>query len=332
MLQAIKSARESIYFEMYIFANDTPDFDFFSILKEKAESGIRVCMLLDSFGSVKLSNMEVAELRQSGIEIIFLSYFWHRLHRKILIVDEHLTFLGGVNIHKSAQFWADLMISIESRTIVERVVRSFARDYASAGGNDPQILLKNKKVLFHQTQTWIIDHLPLKNIFGMRSLYKKQIHKAQNNITLVTPYFMPKRYMLALLHQATLRGVEVNILVPQKVEKSFYNIMNKANYFYLARAQKLGLNIYLEPFMNHAKVMLVDDKEGVVGSQNLDFLSFELNSEVGLFIKDKNIIVKLIDIVTVWKNQAKPFSISEYKLSVLDKVLAHFLNFFVKML
>lgn len=331
MLGSMMSARESIYMEMYIFNDDMPEFDFFKVLERKAGEGVRVRIILDSFGSISLNNNSLARLRASGAEVMFLSSFLHRLHRKILIVDEETAFLGGVNIHASARQWADLMIMIKGR-IVERVMRAFARDYAKVGGEDALVLAKNKKVFFHKTSSWIVEHMPIRQKFGLKKLYKKHISEAKTSIIISTPYFMPKRSMLAILHQAVLRGVEVNVLVPKEVEKSFYNILNKANYFYMARGNSLGINFYLEPFMNHAKLMLIDGKEGVVGSQNLDFLSFELNSEIGVFFKDQNTVGKLASIVAKWKSQAVLFEAKDYKPSWPDHIIAHILNFFVRFL
>ncbi len=331
MLGAMMSAQESIYMEMYIFSDDMSEYNFFSVLERKAKEGLRVRIILDSFGSLSLSNNSVAKLRASGAEVIFLSKFLHRLHRKILIIDERVAFLGGVNIHKSAKLWTDLMVSMEGK-IVERVVRLFAQDYVNAGGQDREIIAKNKKVFFHKTQTWVVNHSPLKNKFGLKTVYKKHINEAKTSITLVTPYFMPKRWLLAHLHQAVLRGVKVNILVPKSVEESFYDIMNKANYFYMYNAWKLGVNFYLEPFMNHAKLMIVDGREAIVGSQNLDFLSFELNSEIGVFFKDQDSVGKLESIVAKWQKETQPFDLKDYRPTWIDFILSNILNFFVRFL
>lgn len=236
MLEALKGARESVYLSMYIFSEDMPEYDFFKTLKAKAEAGLSVRVVLDSFGSLSMQNSSISKLRSSGVEVLFMSSFFHRLHRKILVIDERVAFLGGVNLHQEAIKWQDLMVRIEGR-IVSRVVRAFARDYANAGGVDPLVLLKNKKVFLHKAQTWIVEHMPIYKRFGFKSVYKKQILNAKHKVVLVTPYFAPKRWLLALLHQATLRGVKVEVLVPEKVEHWF---LTKTNYFYMARAYELG--------------------------------------------------------------------------------------------
>lgn len=93
MYAAIESAGISIYLEMYIFENSLGRFNFFELLKQKAEQGLRVKILLDCFGSMDLSNNQIIELKKSGIEIFFLSYLLSRAHRKVLIIDEDRAFL-----------------------------------------------------------------------------------------------------------------------------------------------------------------------------------------------------------------------------------------------
>ena len=100
MFEAISEASKSIYLEMYIFQNNIDDFDFFHLLKDKAKKGLRVRLILDSFGSITLKNSAVAELKEAGVEVLSLSYLLHRMHRKVLVVDEEIAFIGGVNIYK----------------------------------------------------------------------------------------------------------------------------------------------------------------------------------------------------------------------------------------
>lgn len=98
---------------MYIFENGLERFNFFDLLRQKSQQGVRVKILLDCFGSMDLSNNQILELKKSGIEVIFLSYLLYRAHRKVLIIDENKAFLGGVNFHKTSRLWDDLVISIE---------------------------------------------------------------------------------------------------------------------------------------------------------------------------------------------------------------------------
>lgn len=78
--------------------------------------------------------------------------------------------------------------------------------------------------------------------------------------------------------------------------------------------------------------MIIDGREAILGSQNLDFFSFELNSEIGVFFKEAETVGKLESIVAKWKKQSRPFLPAQFKLSFFEKILAHFLNFFVRLI
>lgn len=326
MFQEIERAKRSIYLEMYIFNDDT-HINFLNLLKTKAKEGVKVKIILDSFGSIELSRNAVDELKEAGVEIFFLSHFLHRMHKKILIIDDSVAFLGGVNIHNDAHNWRDLAVKIQGK-LVGYVVHMFAKDYKYAGGKDIE-LLNNKKIISTKIGNWIFEHVPRMNKFRLKKIYKENFERATKDIVLITPYFAPKRFLIGLLHQTVLRGVKVTVLVPENTE---YNILNKANYFYMARCAKLGVDFYLMPQMNHAKAMILDDKEAMIGSQNLDFLSFDLNSEVGVWFKDEDTVFRIKNIIDEWRKESKVFKPEEYKLNFLERVLAHVLNFFVMFL
>lgn len=327
MFKAIKDAEESIYLEMYIFTNDMTKYDFLSILQEKAKKGLRVKVILDSLGSRELSNDDISKLRKSGVELIFLSYFLHRTHRKILIVDEKVAFIGGVNLSQKFKLWNDLVVEISNKKLVHHITKSFAKVYGECGGEDKSIVSKNEHIILDKTRTWLVEHFPIKKNFSLKRIYKKHLSEAKNEITLVTPYFMPKRWLIGVLHQAVLRGVRVEILVPKSTD---IYIIDRVNYFYMFKLSKLGINFYLEPKMNHAKVMIIDLREGIVGSNNLDFFSFELNSEVGIFFKDLNVVEKLSDIAKEWRSEAVLFNFRHYKPKLFDYILSPIISFFAK--
>lgn len=291
MFEAIKNAQESVYLEMYIFNDDMSLFNFFNLLKEKAKNGLRVKIILDSLGSRELSNDDIALLRENGVELIFLSYFLHRTHRKILIVDEGVAFIGGVNLSQKFKLWNDLVVEIKNKKLVRHIIGSFAKVYAKGGGKDSLLLNRDKRIILDKTRTWLVEHFPTRKKFNLKKIYKKHLSRAKENIILVTPYFMPRRWLIGVLHQAVLRRVKVEILVPETTD---IFIIDRVNYFYMFKLSKLGVNFYIEPQMNHAKIMIIDSKEGMVGSQNLDFLSFELNDEIGVFLKDSNAVKKTV--------------------------------------
>ncbi len=324
MFESMSNAKQSIYLEMYIFENDMVEFNFFNLLKEKAGQGLQVKLILDSFGSAGLKDSSVAELKSSGVEILSLSYLLHRMHRKVLVVDKRIAFIGGVNLHQRSRLWNDLMVKITGH-LVERVVMSFTKSYINAGGMDPILLSINKKNKEGKPDTWIIEHSPVKAKFHFKKIYKKYLNKSTSSLTFITPYFIPKRWMSAALHQAVLRGVDVEVLVPKTTDNF---IVDRVNYFYIYKISKLGVKFYLEEKMNHAKVIIIDQKEAMVGSQNLDFLSFDFNSEVGIFFKEQKVVSELVEISTEWKKSATLFDYKSYKPKWFDYILSPIINLF----
>ncbi len=328
MWEAMSSAQESIYLEMYIFNTDMNRFDFFSLLKEKARAGLRVRIVLDSFGSSELGKKEVAELRESGAEVYFFSRFLHRIHRKILVVDQKTAFLGGVNFHQVARRWDDLAVRVKGK-LVESIMSSFAKMYAECGGKDPIVLALNRRVLLPRARTWLIENFPISQHFALKRIYKKKIGSAKEEIIFVTPYFMPKHWFIGALHQAVLRGVRVSVLVP-KISNHFF--ADRVAYFFMYKLSKLGIDFFLLPRMNHAKAMIVDRNEGIMGSHNLDFLSFELNSEVGIFFSDKRAVQKLEHIILIWKKEAVLFETEKYHPRLIDYILSPLIRVFVRII
>ena len=324
MFETIANAKKSIYLEMYIFQDDMKEFNFFNLLKEKAKQGLKVKLILDSFGSADLNNGAVSELEETGIEVLSLSYLLHRMHRKVLVVDERIAFIGGVNFYQKSKFWNDLMVKIKGN-LVKKVVISFIKSYLNAGGKDSTLTSKDNKFAETKIDTWIIEHSPVKKKFHLKRVYKKYLSRAQESIVLVTPYFIPKRWLSAILHQAVLREVNVEVLVPQSTD---HFIVDRVNYFYIYKLSKLGVKFFLERKMNHAKAIIIDKKEAMVGSQNLDFFSFDFNSEVGIFFKDLEAVSKLCYITKEWKRDAVLFDYKTYKPRWFDYILSPLINLF----
>jgi len=303
MLSAISSAKKSIYLEMYIFQDDTKGYDFLSVLEKKAKEGVHVVLVLDSLGSFGLSSEAVHSLRVSGVEVLFFSYWFRRLHRKILIVDEKVVFLGGVNIGGVYAPWRDLQVRVAGRKMLASSMRSFARVYHECGGKNTTLLsLLGPRPLFRKTKTWFAEHGISGKWIEIRQQYEKHISEAKNSIILVTPYFFPRRWLVARLHEAILRGVMVEIIVPKDTDHGW--IMNRINYFQLSFFERLGAIGYLSNEMNHAKVLLIDNTVGMVGSGNLDPLSFGWNAEAGVFFARPAMIRDLHKILNEWKEEA----------------------------
>lgn len=320
MFAAIRTAKKSIYLEMYVFQNDTKGFDFLAALKQKAEQGIRTVVVLDAFGSAGLSSAETAELRAAGVEVLFFSFWFRRLHRKVLIVDEQTVFLGGVNISGEYAPWKDLQMRVTGKRLVQSALRSFARVYHECGGKDIHLLAVGSKIPpLKKARTWFLEHGVLGKRAELRRHYEENISAAKNSIVLVTPYFIPRRWLIAKLHGAILRGVHVEVIIPRHTDHPEF--LDHLNYYFLTILSRLGAVCYLFTDMNHAKVMLVDGHIATVGSQNLDSLSFDWNAEAGVVFDGPAMTRDLSKILDSWKSESLHFTPEMYTKRWFDRLI-----------
>lgn len=318
MLFAISGARKSIYLEMYIFQNDTAGYDFFAALEKKAHEGVRVAVVLDAFGSYGLALGAIDRLRKAGAEVLFFSSWFRRLHRKVLIVDENIAFVGGVNISKRFVKWRDLQIRMRGK-IVRSFVRSFARIYRESGGENPVFRQTPYIPLLTKARLWFLERGIGERRDSLRRHYTKYIDEAERSLVLVTPYLLPRRWLVARLHQAMLRGVRVEIIVPEHTDHLFFDRVNR---YYLRLFSDLGAVCLLQKGMNHAKAMLSDDRAGTVGSQNLDTLSFHWNEEAGVFFENPRMVCELRRILDTWEANAVPFTAKMRRPDWIDALLS----------
>lgn len=318
MFEAIEGSTKCIYLEMYIFERDTTSsHDFIGKLKQKARAGVRVIIVADAFGSKNMKNEIASSMQASGIELIFFSHWLRHIHRKVLIVDKKIAFVGGVNIGKKFAHWDDLQIRLRGR-IVKRILKSFAYTYEMAGGKDQKILKLREGKFTYKLKFWIIEHWPTKNIHTLKSHYVDKISNAKKSIQIVTPYFTPPRWLSSLLDSAIRRGVHVEVLLPKN---SDLEIMNPINLHYMNKIYPSGVKFYLGRKMNHAKLLIIDQEEGLIGSQNIDLASFQLNSEVGIFFREKKLLQELEIIVRKWKQNSEIFKPKKYRMRFVDYLI-----------
>lgn len=309
---------------MYIFVDDAPESkNLIGLLALKAQSGVTVKMVLDGFGSKELSSGAIDTLKKGGVELLFFDKLFRRLHRKIMIIDEKVGFVGGVNIHKSARTWIDLLVRVES-SIVHSLMHSFAKVYKTCGGEDSYLLTYQRKAILGRTRIWFLEHLPYIRRPQLKDYYKEAMLQAQKEVVIVTPYFLPHRWLHTLLVETKQRKVVVKVLVPQKTD---HPLITRANYTYMRLLGQEGIVFYVIPKMNHAKLMLVDDARALVGSQNIDALSFDYNAEAALFFDDPAMIRDLKTIVDTWQKESKLFD-PYHSVTLFDRAYSYAIRLF----
>src|SRR5680860_73085 len=203
MFKAMLKAETSIFLEMYILVNDTNrTHNFFKLLKDKAKSGVEVVVIADAYGSYSLRADNIKELKEAGAEFIFFSHWLKRTHRKILIIDNRIAFLGGVNIEEKIRDWRDLQIKVEG-SAVKFILKSFANSYRKCGGKRESILRFGFTPLTHKLKSWVMDNWQGTNKkYYLNNYYREKISGAKLSVKIVTPYLLPPRWFIAVLDDA----------------------------------------------------------------------------------------------------------------------------------
>jgi len=301
MYAAIDGAEKYILFQTYILRDDATGQRFAEKLIAKAKQGVKVKVLYDEIGSLSLSDSFTKRLAGNGIEIASFStnrsdgrkyQLNFRNHRKIVIVDGHTAFTGGLNIGdeylgKDPELspWRDthMRVSGPAATMLQL---PFAEDWYWAAGEIPEDLDWTLKPSAEGGQATVLC-LPTgpadrRDTCGL--FFLAAINSAQKRLWIATAYFVPDEQIISALKLAALRGVDVRIIVPD-VNDSV--LVDYSSYSYLDEIAVKGIRTfrYNKGFL-HEKVMLVDDNISCIGSANMDNRSFRLNFEAVLAVKD----------------------------------------------
>lgn len=317
MYQAISAAEKSVYWELYIFEDDEVGQKFYLLLQEKVKQGVDVKIIIDYLGSFGVSRKRVQELRVAGIDILLFNEvrsklrgwwrrLWTRTHRKILIIDEKIGFLGGVNIQKEMADWSDINIRIEGK-VVRSMLRAFARSYRIAGGPKKNVrrLLKYStrlKHVFEDIELVYDEAHPTRS--KAKKMYIEALTRARERVILFSPYYFPDKKFLEALWDARKRGVRVDLLIPFR---SDVRLATFAAYAWFSVMKRHGIHIHLHKKMMHGKGVIVDDEWAMVGSSNIDQGSFYDNYEANVKIKDKLTVHNLKRTVQGWLDASIDF-------------------------
>ncbi len=301
---AIQKATIYIHIQYYIIRYDEMWKEIKEILLEKVKQGVEVRILYDAMGSRQVPKSHWKKLKKAGIDVaaffppvieklqLKLNY---RNHRKIVVVDGKVGFLGGFNIGKEylgkkKKFgnWRDTHLQINGSAVTSLALR-FALDWNYA--TTENIFTRNHLFQIPQyeqygdTELQIISSGPHSNRQQIRNNYIGLISRAKYHIYIQSPYFIPDRAMMDVLKRALKRGVKVRIMIPCKPDHMF---VYWATYGYVGELIKKGAKCYIyENGFLHAKVLTIDGIATCCGTANMDIRSFRLNFEVNATIYNK---------------------------------------------
>jgi cardiolipin synthase len=300
MLAAIRSARQSIDLESYIFWSGEIATQFADALAERARAGVPVHLVVDWLGSKKIDDELVKRMRQAGVVVVkyrplrwySLDRFNNRTHRKLLIVDGRVGFTGGIGIAdlyrghaQDEEHWRDSQFRIEGPAVSE-LQAVFLDNWIETDNpllDGPAYFPALDSVGPELAQAVLSS--PGGGTEGLRLMFLLAIASAERSIRIANAYFVPNTVAVDMLVAARRRGVDVEIIVPGPVNDA--KLVDRASRAKWGALLEAGVKIYqYQPTMYHTKVTVVDDYWVSVGSTNFDNRSFRLNDEANLNVLD----------------------------------------------
>lgn len=300
---AIDEARYEIYLQTYIYEADQTGYRIGDALKRAVQRGVRVHVLLDGFGCKDLPRLYIEELLEAGVEVLIYRPKispWtlkrsrlRRLHRKLVVIDGAIAFVGGINIvddYNASNHGlprVDYAVSIRGELLTQ--IRSSARRlwrriaWSHLLRVDTRILPISEKVVAGKVRAAFVVRDNLLHRRDIEQSYLKAIQHAKSEILLANAYFIPGMNFRKALIAAARRGVRVRLLLQGKRE---YFLMFATHYFYSDfLAEGIQIYEYRKSFM-HGKVAVIDREWATVGSSNIDAFSLFLAREANIVILD----------------------------------------------
>ncbi len=317
MLKAIRGARQTITFETFIYWGDSIGEEFANALIERVQTGVKVHVLLDWLGSIKMEQKQLDKMQAVGVEIeryhkphwSHLARLNNRTHRKLLIIDGKVGFTGGVGIAdqwrgdaKNPNEWRDTHFLVHG-PVVGQMQAVFMDNWIKSKGSvlhDERYFPELKKAGNMSAQ--MFSSSPSGGGDSMVLMYLMAITAAQDSINLSSAYFVPDELLTHALTTAAKRGVKIRIITPgEHIDTDLVRRASRAGW-----GDMLQANVQIAEFtptMYHCKVLIVDNYMVSVGSTNFDNRSFRLNDEANLNILDKNFAAEQTQIFeSDWSN------------------------------
>jgi cardiolipin synthase len=310
--EAIENARHHVHLEYYIFRPDETGCRMLELLTQKAMEGVKVRLLYDAVGSSFLKNRHLKALRRAGgraepfLRLLSLRRPFSvnfRTHRKIVVVDDRIGFVGGRNIGNEYRVdrsawgeWHDAHLRLEGPS-VQRLQEIFAEDWVFATGEDVTTLADcfTPHARPGKARVQVLQSGPDGQPQIIHRILFEAIASAQRSVDIVTPYFVPDTAIVMALQNAALRNVRVRLLVPGRMDSI---IVGWAAHSYYPDMLQAGIEVYeFTPGMHHAKLAVIDERWAYVGTANMDIRSFRLNFEVGVALYEPVMAEQIINYI-----------------------------------
>ena len=319
LLAAIHEAKSHIHLDMYIFVDDALGYLISDALIAKSREGVEVRVIYDNVGCWNVNHSFFERMREEGIEVVsflpvrfpsFTSKVNYRNHRKIIVIDGRMGFIGGMNIAlryvkgTEGHIWRDTMLKVTGGAVAA-LQRAFLVDWYFVD----RTLLSDRKFypraeLENDCLAQVVTSGPVTPYPEIMQGFVRIIMGARRYLFLETPYFLPNDSVLFALKTIALTGVDVRVLCPRFSDAKFVEWASRS---YLREVAEAGVKVYLyEGGFLHSKLMVCDDSISTCGSTNLDFRSFENNFEANIFFYDEGIALRMKHLFQKDATQAVP--------------------------
>lgn len=326
MLEAIRNAKHSICFETFIYVSGDIGREFGEALIERCQAGVKVHVLCDWVGSNRMRKVHLQRLKDAGISVEMyrplnfqnLIHFNNRTHRKILVIDGRIAFTGGAGIADEwdgdadrVDCWRDNQYRVTG-PVVANVQGVFMDNWMQTHAE----VLKDERYFPELNPTGNIKAQafmsgPGEGVESARLMFLLSIACARKTIRIGNAYFVPDNFVIDALVDACRRGVQVEVIMPDRIDSNLANWASCARWGPLLRA---GVKIYrFQGALYHCKMFIVDDHWVSVGSSNFDTRSFRLNDEMNLNVLDRNFAAEQVAIFHKDRERSHLITLEEWE-------------------
>ena len=327
LLAAIKSAQHHVHVEFYIFDDDAVGRLVKDALMDKVREGVEARVLYDDVGCWKTPYRFFDEMREAGVEVRgFLKVRFPRLtskvnyrnHRKLVVVDGQVGFVGGMNLGnrylKGVKWgnWKDIMMQIKGKAVYG-LQTTFLTDWYATDHSFLTSSVYFPEIDKHgDALVQIVTSDPVGEWYDIMQGLLVAITSSQKYLYIQTPYLLPTESILWALKTVALAGVDVRIMIPKMTDTRW---IHWGSMSYLDELMEAGIKIYMyQKGFLHSKLIVCDDCLSTVGSTNMDFRSFEHNFEVNAFMYDSGTALRMKEIFLVDQKDAELLQLKEWRM------------------
>lgn len=346
MAEAIRTAQEYVHVEFYILQSDAATDNFFRALEEVRARGVEVRVLLDHW-----ANRGKPRYKQTIARLNAMGADWHlmlpvqplkgkmqrpdlRNHRKLLVVDGNIAFLGSQNVTDSTYnlkknirrglHWVDLMVRLDGPVVLSVNAVFVADWYSETDTVLDGIDIAHANIGSGDLDCQVVPSGPGFEVENNLRLFLALLYAAKKKIMIVSPYFVPDEALLLAVTAAVDRGVHVELFVSEEGDQAMVYHAQRSYYEVLLKA---GVRIwmYRKPYILHTKTLTIDDEVAVIGSSNMDMRSFGLNLEVSMLVRGEEFVAEVREVEDEYRSLSRELTLEEWmqqplRSTVLDNL------------